>query len=123
MNNIIILLSFLIGTTLLFHFLALAGAPVGEAMMTGKYKGKLPFEARMMSLAIILLFGVLEFVILSKVGFFMISIHELIHFILIGMTVLLMVFHMVTPSKVDRYIWTPIYMVIATASLLLFLSP
>jgi len=123
MNNIIIILSFLIGATSLFHIVAIAGGPVGPAMISGSYKGRLPLIGRLLSLAILLLLSVLEVTLLSKVGILMIHIHDMTYYILISMMLVVMISHMITKSKIDRYIWSPIYVVILTASSLIFLSP
>jgi len=100
-------------TAILIGFqLALAmGAPWGEMSMGGKYPGRYPHKMRVVAFALAVLWIIIALVVLTRAGITFENLYEYsktgIWFVF-GLLLVGAILNLITPSKKERILWTPI---------------
>ena len=125
MNNVLIITSFLIGVTILFQLSLAFGAPLGEATMGGRVSGRLPTGMRVLALVQALILVVIELTILIRGNIIFNMYYKLAEkaiWVIVVFFVLGTVMNMITKSKIERYIWAPVNIILLTSTVLIALS-
>ena len=96
---------------ILFQLGLTVGMPWGKASMGGKYPGKYPPKMRVVSLVNIFVLIIIALIVLIKANIIFPQIKNIsgiaIYFV-VGFSVLATILNIITPSKIERIIWTPV---------------
>ncbi len=125
MNNVLIITSFLIGMTIIFQLSLAFGAPFGEATMGGRFTGRLPTGMRVFAVVQALILAAIELTVLIRAEFLLKDYYSLSKtgiWVIVGFFVLGSIMNMITRSKIERYIWAPVNIILLTSTALIALS-
>ncbi|MEM7099010.1 MAG: hypothetical protein AAF541_12185 [Pseudomonadota bacterium] len=114
-----------ISVVVLFQLALALGVPWGNIAMGGRYPGKFPPPMRIAAIVQALVLAVFAYVVLVRAhvlesSFY--SLAEVAVWIVVALMGLSFVMHLITPSKWERIIWTPVVIVLFTCSLIVALS-
>lgn len=101
----------LMAFVIVFQLCLTAGLPWGAASMGGKYRGKYPTKMRIVSFinAFVLVFLVL--IVLAKAGFILTQfqpVSNIAIWFVVAFSVLGTIANAMTPSRIEKIIWTPV---------------
>ncbi|MGH1368815.1 MAG: hypothetical protein ACRBCL_09370 [Maritimibacter sp.] len=84
------------------------GAPLGDLTLGGKYPGRLPGRIRAVAAVQALLLSAIALVVLDRAGAVSIGLSAVFFWVACAITALSTVLNLITPSRRERIIWTPI---------------
>ena len=102
----------LVGLTCLFHLAIIWGAPWGSLTMGGRWPGRLPVLARILSLASALLLVVMALVVLAQAGILEADLPHWAHWAVAGLTLVSVLANAATPSPPERLVWLPVTLIL-----------
>lgn len=94
--------------TILFHLAIIAGAPWGHLTMGGRWPGRLPLAARLLSLLSAALVALMAFVLAAGAGIGGPTLPAWTLWAVIVYLALAIVMHIATPSAAERMLWLPV---------------
>ena len=120
-----IIFSVLVAFTMVFQLALVAGAPLGEFTLGGKWHGRLPPIGRGIALfSTVLLLG-FSVVLLARSGLAFPNLYDasrLIVWVIVGYCALGIIANAATPSARERRIWLPVVIVMFICSTYVALS-
>jgi len=113
----------LLAALAVFQVALIAGAPLGHFAWGGQHR-VLPAKLRVGSVVSIVLYGIFALIILAKVGAVPLdeTVADVAMWVLCAYFVLGILMNAISRSKPERYLMTPVCVVLAAASLLVALS-
>lgn len=99
-----------------FHVAAIAGAPVGQLTMGGRWPGVLPPQVRWLSFASLLVMALLVFVVFARAGVVERSVPAWALRVVLGYLAVAIVMHVATPSAAERRLWLPVILALTAAA-------
>ncbi|MBF0671754.1 MAG: hypothetical protein IR160_04125 [Salinibacterium sp.] len=113
----------LLAALAIFQVALIAGAPLGHFAWGGQHR-ILPAKLRIGSVVSIVLYGIFALIILAKVGAVPLdeTVADVAMWVLFAYFVLGILMNAISRSKPERYLMTPVCVVLAAASLLVALS-
>ena len=113
--------SFFAAIVMLFQLALALGAPWGEMAMGGKYPGRFPPKLRVGAIMQMLLLAFFGLVVLTRAGLIFSDFLEVsksaIWFVVV-MCVVSAILNIITPSKKERKLWSPVTIVLAVCALI-----
>jgi len=115
----------LIGLLVLFQLALALGAPWGRLAWGGQHRGVLPRGYRIGSLVVILVYGFFATVALGRVellAWYPVGFAQVAMWVIFGVLALGVLMNAISRSKPERYVMTPVALVLAVLALLVALS-
>jgi len=106
----------------LFHLAIVAGVPWGHLTMGGRWPGRLPPPARLLSALSAGLIGLMAWVILARADLTADPFPRWAIYAVLGYFTLAIPMHLATPSPPERTLWLPVIVIMLTAGLIVLLS-
>lgn len=118
-----VVFTLLTAVAIVFQAALVFGAPWGELTLGGKYRGKLPFAARILPVLSIVLLAGFAAVVLGRAGLAFAPVSSPIRvWIVVGYCALGAVANFITPSRRERALWFPVLLVLLGCSLVVATS-
>ena len=114
-----IIFASLSGIIILFQLGLALGLPWGKASMGGKFPGKYPPKMRIVSLVNSMLICIIAVVVLIKANLLLPrfkSFSDIIIYFVVGFSLTATIMNIITPSKIERNIWTPVAAILFVTS-------
>lgn len=115
----------LIAVVVLFQLALVAGMPWGHLAMGGKFPGVFPPAMRIAALVQIGILASLALIVLTKAQMIFsawYTVSEKAIWVVVAVSVMTLVLNVITPSKWERILWSPVALLMTICSLVIALG-